>query len=466
MIPFSLLAPAIARDVIDHALMLGADFAELFVERKRRSQLSLLASQIENISGGLDFGIGVRLCYGYKVLYGYTNLANREELLRIVTLLAAKDRRDPNVSATAFDFSQPTERHPIALPLSADKMLEQKIAYLHAMDAAARAESHKVSQFSGNVLGWEQEVEIFNSEGLHVRDRRHYNRIMAQTIVALDGEQSVGYEAPGALMGWEHADRLDPSELACIATRQALVKLGAAPCPSGMLPVIMESGFGGVIFHEACGHLLETTSVAKKASVFHDKLGQAIANPAVSAVDEGLQPNAWGSINLDDEGMATQHTQLIKDGVLTGFLADRMGALKTGHPRTGSGRRESYKFAPTSRMRNTYIEPGNYHLDEMLASVKHGIYAKKMGGGSVQPGTGEFNFNVQEAYLIEHGKITKPLKSATLIGTGPQVLKEISMVGSNLALAAGMCGSVSGSVPTSVGQPALKVDHILVGGNA
>ncbi|MNM77763.1 protease TldD [compost metagenome] len=289
---------------------------------------------------------------------------------------------------------------------------------------------------------------------------------MAQTIAVEGSEQSVGYEAPGALMGWEHAERIDPRELALTATRQALVKLGAAPCPSGTLPVIMESGFGGVIFHEACGHLLETTSVAKKASVFHDKMGQLIANPAVSAVDEGLQSNAWGSINVDDEGMATQHTQLIKDGVLTGFLVDRMGAIKTGHARTGSGRRESYKFAPTSRMRNTYIEPGSHSLDEMLATVEHGIYAKKMGGGSVQPGTGEFNFNVQEAYLIEHGKITRPLKSATLIGTGPQVLKEISMVGRNLALAAGMCGSVSGSVPTSVGQPALKVDNILVGGNA
>ncbi|MCX7127851.1 TldD/PmbA family protein [Aeromonas sp.] len=466
MTPFSLLAPAIARDVLDHALALGADFAELFVERKRRSQLSLLSSQIENISGGLDFGIGVRLCYGYKVLYGYTNLASRDELLRIVTLLTAKDRRDPVVTATAFDFTRLSDRNPVALPLSADKLLEQKIAYLHAMDAVARAESGKVSQFSGNVLGWEQEVEIFNSEGLQVSDRRHYNRIMAQTIAMEGSEQSVGYEAPGALMGWEHAERIDPRELALTATRQALVKLGAAPCPSGTLPVIMENGFGGVIFHEACGHLLETTSVAKKASVFHDKMGQLIANPAVSAVDEGLQSNVWGSINVDDEGMATQHTQLIKDGVLTGFLVDRMGALKTGYTRTGSGRRESYKYAPTSRMRNTYIEPGNHSLDDMLATVEHGIYAKKMGGGSVQPGTGEFNFNVQEAYLIEHGKITKPLKSATLIGTGPQVLKEISMVGSNLALAAGMCGSVSGSVPTSVGQPALKVDNILVGGNA
>lgn len=243
-----------------------------------------------------------------------------------------------------------------------------------------------------------------------------------------------------------------------------MVKLFADACPSGEMPVIIGNGFGGVIFHEACGHLLETTSVAKKASVFHDKMGEMIANSAVNAIDDGTLVNEWGSINIDDEGVETQRTQLIKEGQLTGFMVDKMGGLKTGYASTGSGRRESYKYAPTSRMRNTFIEPGNSSLDEMLAGVERGIYAKKMGGGSVQPGTGEFNFSVQEAYLIENGKITKPLKSATLISTGPKVLKEISMVGSDFELAAGMCGSVSGSVPTTVGQATLKVDNILVGG--
>lgn len=191
-----------------------------------------------------------------------------------------------------------------------------------------------------------------------------------------------------------------------------------------------------------------------------------IANPVVNAVDNGLLTNEWGSINIDDEGMETQHTQLIKDGKLTGFMVDHMGGLKTGYERTGSGRRESYKYAPTSRMRNTYIEAGDAEFDDMISGIERGIYAKKMGGGSVQPGTGEFNFAVQEAYLIENGKVTTPLKSATLISTGPKVLKEISMVGKDFALAAGMCGSVSGSVPTTVGQAALKVDNILVGGGS
>jgi TldD protein len=232
------------------------------------------------------------------------------------------------------------------------------------------------------------------------------------------------------------------------------------------MPVVIGPGFGGVIFHEACGHLLETTSVAKKASVFHDKMGELIANPVVNAVDDGTMAKEWGSINIDDEGMPTQRTQLIKDGQLTSFLADRIGAEQTGYVRTGSGRRQSYKFAPASRMRNTFIEPGEAELDDMIASIDRGIYASHMGGGSVQPGTGEFNFAVTEGYYVEKGKVQYPVKAATLISTGPAVLKEISMVGRDFALACGMCGSVSGAVPTTVGQPSLKVDDILVGGNA
>jgi TldD protein len=191
-----------------------------------------------------------------------------------------------------------------------------------------------------------------------------------------------------------------------------------------------------------------------------------IANPAVSAVDDGTLTKEWGSINIDDEGMQTRKTQLIKDGRLTSFLVDRLGAQQTGFDRTGSGRRESYKYAPASRMRNTFIEAGNDSFEDMISSMERGIYASHMGGGSVQPGTGEFNFAVTEGYYVENGKIQHPVKAATLISTGPAVLREISMVGSDFALASGMCGSVSGAVPTSVGQATLKVDDILVGGNA
>jgi TldD protein len=312
----------------------------------------------------------------------------------------------------------------------------------------------------------EQSVELFNSEGLHKTDKRNYTRA-ALTAIASDGnEQATGRWNDGGLAGWEIEESINAEKTGEEAARQALVNLSAKPCPSGRMPVIIGNGFGGVIFHEACGHLLETTSVAKKASVFHDQMGEMIANPVVNAVDDGTMEKLWGSINIDDEGMTTQRTQLIKDGRLTNFLVDRIGAQQTGLARTGSGRRESYRYAPASRMRNTFIEPGNDELDDMIASIDKGIYASHMGGGSVQPGTGEFNFAVTEGYYIEDGKIQYPVKAATLISTGPAVLKEISMVGKDFSLACGMCGSVSGAVPTTVGQATLKVDDILVGGNA
>ncbi|ELX4135854.1 TldD/PmbA family protein [Vibrio vulnificus] len=459
-----MLNPVTAKAVIDHALFLGADFAELFVEHHQTNSIQFNSQEVDKINSGIDFGIGIRLFFGHKVLYGFTNSTEESELKRVTSLLAAKDKRDQIAQAGSLNLIRYPIQHVSRQPLSKDPYLDSKIAFLHQADLAARAQSDKITQFMGSVLQREQQIEIFNSEGLHIGDTRHYVRV-ATNAVAQDGsEQSVGMEGPGALMGWEFSQQLDAKALGQEVAEQALVKLNADVCPSGEMPVVIGNGFGGVIFHEACGHLLETTSVAKKASVFHDKMGEMIAHSAVSAVDDGTMTNEWGSIHIDDEGMKTQRTQLIKDGKLTSFMVDKMGGLKTGYAPTGSGRRQNYKFAPTSRMRNTFIEEGESSFDEMISSIEKGIYAKKLGGGSVQPGTGEFNFAVREAYLIENGKITKPLKTATLISTGPKVLKEISMVGKDMALAPGMCGSVSGSVPTTVGQPSLKVDKILVGG--
>lgn len=461
-----MLDPAIARRVLDHALSQGADFADLFIERQLRQNLSTLLEEVDNVTSGLEFGIGVRLVFGFQVLYGYTNQGSVEALCKVVDQLVARDRRDPVTTAVAFDFRTPVRHYPAQIPLSQDAALEAKIDYLRRADRAARASSERIVRTMGVVAQREQRIEVFNSEGLHTQDTRHYCRTMI-TALASDGQQQAsGREDIGGLVGWEVHQQSTPEQLGEEAQRQALVNLGAKPCPSGHMPVVIGNGFGGVIFHEACGHLLETTAVAKKASVFHDKMGEMIAHPCVSAVDDGTIDRAWGSIAIDDEGMETQHTQLIQNGKLTGFLVDRLGSAQTGFARTGSGRRESYRYAPASRMRNTFIEAGNDNFDDMIASIDRGIYAARMGGGSVQPGTGEFNFAVTEGYYVENGKVQYPVKAATLISTGPRVLKEISMVGSDLALACGMCGSVSGAVPTTVGQPALKVNDILVGGNA
>ncbi len=461
-----MLNPQSAQSVIDHGISLGADFAELFVEQSQSNIISTLSNQVQSVESGIDFGIGIRLVYGSKVLYGYTNKPEADELKRIMSELAAKDLRAPGISSTSFDYRQIEDLHSAQRTLSIDSEVESKVAFLMAADAAARAEGNMISQTRGTCRQKQQNIELFNSEGLHTADTRNYIRTGLTSIASDGSDQATGSWSDGGLLGWELQDDISAEKTGSEASRQALVNLGAMPCPSGRMPVIIGNGFGGVIFHEACGHLLETTSVAKKASVFHDQMGQMIANPRVNAVDDGLLLKQWGSINIDDEGLDTQRTQLIKDGQLTSFLVDRIGAEQTGFSATGSGRRESYKFAPASRMRNTFIEPGDAELDDMIASIDKGIYASHMGGGSVQPGTGEFNFAVTEGYYIEHGKIKYPVKAATLISTGPAVLKEISMVGKDFSLACGMCGSVSGSVPTSVGQATLKVDDILVGGNA
>jgi TldD protein len=242
--------------------------------------------------------------------------------------------------------------------------------------------------------------------------------------------------------------------------------LRAGYAPGGKMNVVIGNGFGGVIFHEACGHSLEATSVAKKSSEFWDKKGSQIASSIVTAIDDGTMPGEWGSLNVDDEGSTPRRNVLIKDGILQTFLVDRLNGTRMGEMSTGNGRRQNYRFAPTSRMTNTYIDVGDSTFDEIIAATEYGLYAKRMGGGSVQPGTGEFNFAVSEAYMIRNGKIAEPVRGASLIGRGSEVLMNIDMIGKDMDFGQGMCGSMSGSVPTNCGQPTIRVKEILVGGRS
>lgn len=460
-----MLESSIAQDVIQAGLGFGADFVDIYVEKTVSCSIAIRDSLVKDIKTGTDFGIGIRVIFGQQSVYGYTNISERDELLRILALLCAMDKRQGSGQAQPFMVQKAVERHKVSRGLDCDPNYEEKINFLMRIDRAARASKSIAQVDIGTLQKW-QNIQVFDSEGLAMQDERHYIRLPITAIAAEGSQQARAFTGPGAAQGWEYALTLQPEDIAETLVKRAMTVLKADPCPAGKMPVVIDNGFGGVIFHEACGHLLETTSVEKQASVFHDKMGQQIAHEAVSAVDDGTIPGLWGSLNVDDEGMLTQKTQLIKQGVLTSFLVDRLGSMKTGYARTGSGRRQSYKFAPASRMRNTYIEAGNHDLLDMIASVKQGLYAKVMGGGSVTPGTGDFNFAVEEAYLIKDGRIDKPVRGATLIGAGPDVLRKISMVGRNLELAPGMCGSVSGSIPVTVGQPALKVDEILVGGEA
>lgn len=455
----------IAQELIQQGLSFGADFVDVYVEQTVHSVIAIKDQKVKDIKTGTDFGIGIRALFGDKSVYGYTNIAEREELLRIVGLICGLDQRLGSGRASSLNLKKATERQASRKGLDRDSAYADKIEYLLKIDQLARRNPQIVQMDIGSLQKW-QTIQVFDSEGLAVEDQRHYTRLPMTAIAADGSRQARSFHGPGGAQGWELTETWKPEEMAELLVKRALTVLHADSCPAGKMPVIIDNGFGGVIFHEACGHLLETTSVEKKASVFHDKMGQMIAHEAVSAVDDGTLPGLWGSLNIDDEGMATQKTQLIKNGKLEAFLVDRLGHMKTGYARTGSGRRQSYKFAPASRMRNTYIEAGPHTLEAMIGSVKEGLFAKVMGGGSVTPGTGDFNFAVEEAYLIKDGKLERPVRGATLIGSGPDILRKISMVGKNLELSPGMCGSVSGSIPVTVGQPALKVDEILVGGEA
>lgn len=457
-----LLSSQIAQDIIFHGMSLGADFVDIFVERTHSENMVFRNSRAEDIQSGALFGIGIRLIYGQQALYGYTNSTDRDELLRITKLLASRiNKEGKSVSINFENLNYPK------IPTISDQEVDAKykLAYLKKTDEALRTDS-KVAQVALNFIKKKQLIEVYNSDGVYATEERPYIRLFHHLVMKDGNLQTEAFHGPGAIGGWEFMEKLNREEIVDTLLRQANTTLYAGACPAGKMPVVIDNGFGGVIFHEACGHLLETTSVEKKASVFWDKMGEQIAHSALSAVDDGTIAGAWGSLSIDDEGMPTRKTQLIQNGVLKNFIADRLGEIKTGHKRTGSARRQSYKYAPASRMRNTFIEPGPYELAELIGSVPNGLYAKKMGGGSVNPATGQFNFAVQEAYLIKDGKITTPVRGATLIGTGPDIMAKISMVGKDLELMAGMCGSVSGSIPTTVGQPPVKVDEILVGGEA
>lgn len=458
----NLLKPTIAQDIIHEGLSLGADFVDVFVEKTTSENILFKSSRAEDKQTGTLFGIGIRLIYGEQSLYGYTNLNDREELLRITKLLGERIGKKQVPQTINFeelkykDISRIKDREVAA---------KYKLNLLSNIDKRLRQDS-KTSQVILNYIQKNQKIEIYNSEGLMAFEERPYVRLYNQLVMKDGTAQSDAGYGPGARGGWEFIESLNQEVFCEELIKKATTGLYAVQCPAGKMPVVIDKGFGGVIFHEACGHLLETTSVEKKASVFWDKMGEKIAHEALSAVDDGTIDGEWGSLSIDDEGMPTQKTTLIKNGMLTRFISDRMGEIKTGHKRTGSGRKQSYKFAPASRMRNTFIEAGPHSLEEILSTIGNGLYAKSMGGGSVNPGTGQFNFSVQEAYLVENGKITTPVKGATLIGSGADIMTKISMVGKDLELMAGMCGSVSGSIPTTVGQPPIKVDEILVGGRA
>lgn len=463
-----MLDQRIAMAVLDTALSTGGDFAEIFMEDRRNQSLLLQSNRLETVNSGRLHGAGVRVYHGLSAVYAYTNDTDREGLLRCAAQAASaiKAGKDGLATVKPFAPSGAGDRHPVIMSPS-ETDARQKADVLRAANAAARAVGDEISQVVCSYSDSEQDVVICNSEGLYVTDSRVYSRMGCQAVAANGTENQQAYEAPGALKGFEHfMTAVDPATVGRLAGQAAVKMLHAPVCPAGVMPVVIGNGFGGVIFHEACGHSLEATSVAMGMSEFCGKLGQQIAASCVTAIDDGTMPNEWGSENVDDEGTPTTRLVLIENGILKNYMIDRLNGRRMGMPPTGSARRQSYAFAPTSRMRNTFIAPGTDDVAEMIATMGDGLYAAKLGGGSVNPATGEFNFAVNEGYLVKDGKLTTPVRGASLIGKGAEILMQIDRVGRDMTMAQGMCGSLSGSVPTNVGQPPIRVKSITVGGRA
>ena len=448
--------------VINSALSQGADFCEIYVEEQLSSLMELKSSQTEYISGR-DKGAGIRLFYGNEELYTYTNSLDEKSLLKALNSLTAFKK-------PALDKAKLLGKEPVVFSFKQEFPKEFKIdlmkekVFLQKLDKDLRDSSSLISQCEFRLTRVDKRAQIANSEGLLSFDRQPYFLFRVSAIAENKNKKEFGFQSVGRTGDPYFLDEELLRKASQRSQKIALQNLKAEPAPAGKFPVIINKGFGGVIFHEACGHGMETTSVAENFSVFAGKLEQKIASSCVSAYDDGTIKGEYGFIEKDDEGQTAQRTCLIEKGVLKNYMVDKLGAQKTNYKMTGSSRRQNYKFAPTSRMRNTYIDKGDSSLEEMIKDVDYGLFAETLGGGSVAPGTGNYNFNVSSGFLIKKGRLDKPVKGASLIGNGLDTLSKIKKVGQDLELAPGHCGSISGWVPVTVGQPPLLVSELTVGG--
>lgn len=461
-----MISKEIASQVLSKCLITGGDFAEIFEEDSISNSIGIIDSKVENALGGRSYGIGIRIFKGFKSVYAYTNDNSLSSLLDTAykAALALGNLKEENTIILDNSFKYKNMHDIKIYPNTVD--YQNKIKVMKEAYKSAKEYSSDISQVNVTYMDKTQNILIANTEGLYIEDERIRTRLGISAVASKGSENQTGFEGPGRAKGFEMFEEIDPVYYGKEAARVAYTMLHAKNCPAGKMTVAIDNGFGGVIFHEACGHSLEATSVAKGNSVFSGKLNEQIASTKVTAIDDGTLANHWGSSNIDDEGNFTKKNVLIENGILKSYMIDKLNGRRMNMKPTGSSRRQSYKYAPTSRMTNTYIQAGDDKPEDIIKSIDNGLYAKKMGGGSVNPVTGEFNFSVAEGYIVKNGEIKEPVRGATLIGKGSEVLMNIDMVGNNLAQAQGMCGSVSGSIPTNVGQPMIRVKEITVGGRS
>lgn len=455
-----LIEPAVAERALARALATGGEFAEVFAERRSGLTMAIDESRIESVQTGAEEGTGVRVLSGGTTYFAHVDGLAPEDVERAAAEAAAAlrgERAEPRPLRAVATRPQPIEQPPGEVPA------ERKAALLRELDERGRGEGAEIAQLTASYAEARREVAVANSEGLLTGDDRTRTRIGVQAVARREGLVETGAETLGGHRGFELLED-DPGAIAAAAARKALTLLEAGPAPAGSMPVVVGGGFGGVLFHEMTGHGLEADHVQKGASVYAGKLGERIAQPLLSAYDDGRLPNEWGTDSIDDEGAPTRKTPVLEEGRLVSYLYDRVRAGRDGVDSTGNGRRESFRHLPIPRMTNTYIAPGEAEPEAMIAELKRGFYAVSFAGGQVDPASGDFVFGVSEGYLIEDGRVTRPCRGATLIGNCLQALAAIDAVGSDFWMKTGICGKGGQRVPVGTGQGHVRIAAMTVGG--
>ncbi len=460
-----LIEPNVLQKVLETALSSGGDAAEVFAEDRQSMGASLDDRKVEELSSGRDRGAGIRVLVGETTGFAHTADLSEAGLLAAAKAASAVARQGGGGTRTVA-------LHPEVRGASRARTLPggvakaQKLELLARADDAARSAGSAITQVQAGYGDSRRRFVVANSEGLLAEDDQVRTRFSVVCVATGDTGMQTGHETVARTEGFEVFDRVDVADIARTAARRALSKLSARPAPSGEVPVVLAGGSGGILFHEACGHGLEADHIVKDSSVYAGKMGELVASPLVTLVDDGTVAGEWGNFLVDDEGRPAGRNVLIENGVLTEYMWDWLRARKEGRRSSGNGRRQSYQHLPMVRMTNTYLLAGTEDPAEVIAQTPHGVYVAKLGGGQVNTATGDFVFGTTEAYLIEDGHITEPLRDANLIGNGPEVLRRIDVVANDFDMTPGTCGKDGQSVPVGCGQATLRITGVTVGGTA
>lgn len=455
--------------ILNHALARGGNLAELFFEDTAATRILFEDRKVDQVIDGTDRGVGMRVIFDNRSVQGYTTDLSQASLEKLAQALAAavtasnvkpyqapRDWRTPRQPADIAAYKP--EKPARALSLA------QRIEYVRRADSSARKELPQARQVTAALIDSIRKILVINSDGLVSPDTKHYLQMFVQVVGEKDGRVESAYESDGGYVGVEFFDETTPESIGQEAARRVRTLLDAKPAPAGTLTVVLAAEAGGTMIHEAVGHGLEADLACNGLSVYQNKVGQQVASPLITVLDDGTMPARRGSYTYDDEGTPSQRNVLIENGVLKGYMVDRISAMKFDLMATGNGRRESFRHKPIVRMTNTYIAPGKDDPKKILEDTPKGIYVKAMGGGQVNTVTGDFVFAVTEGYLIENGKLGAPIRGATLVGNGPKVLSIVDRVGNDLGFSTGTCGKDGQGAPVTDAQPTLRIPELTVGG--